>query len=338
LPKRISSFVRSGMRRRDFLAALLATAPAARMAGAQNAPSATRKIGVVTLGVPESAPIFLAFITGLRELGYEPGKNIILEFRHAEGRADRLPRLIAQLFAEKVDVLVVESIAAATAAKNASQTTPIVLAIASDPVGAGIFASLTHPGGNVTGLSLQSEEITAKRVQLLRELLPTMSKLAVLYNPNRPTIGTNIKETETAARGFGMDVRLIPLDSPDNLSIAFDQVPSAHTDALMTLPDGMLLSLARPIGEATLRNRLPSIFPERDFVESGGLMAYGPSLAAHFHRAATYVDKILKGAKPGDLPVEQPTKFELTVSLQSAKTLGLTIPPTIMALADQVIE
>jgi putative ABC transport system substrate-binding protein len=326
------------MRRRDFLAALISTATTARITAAQNAPDTIRKIGIVTLGVPQSAPIFLAFITGLYELGYEPGKNIILEFRYAEGRADRLPALIAELVAEKVDVLVVESIAAAIAAKNASRTTPIVLAIASDPVGAGVFASLARPGGNITGLSLQSEEITAKRVQLLKELLPTMSRLAVVYNPNRPTIGTNIKEAETAARRFSLDVRLVPLDSPDNIRIAFDHVVTARSEALMTLPDGMLFNLAKPIGELTLRNGLPSIFPERDFVEAGGLMAYGPSLAAHFHRAAAYVDKILKGAKAGDLPVEQPTKFALTVNLQSAKRLGVTIPSTIMVLADEVLE
>lgn len=326
------------MRRRHFLAALISTATTARIAGAQNAAGAIRKIGVVTLGVPRSAPIFLAFITGLHELGYEPGKNVVLEFRYAEGRADRLAGLITELLREKVDLLVVESIAAAIAAKTLSQTTPIVLAIASDPVGAGIFASLARPGGNITGLSLQSEEITAKRVQLLKELLPTMSRLAVIYNPNRPTIATNVKEVESAAVQFGLDVRLIPLASPDNLRIAFDHLLTARSDALMTLPDGMLLNLAKPIGELTLRNGLPSIFPERDFVEAGGLMAYGPSLAAHFHRAAAYVDKILKGAKAGDLPVEQPTKFELTVNLRSARTFGVTIPSTIMALADEILE
>jgi putative tryptophan/tyrosine transport system substrate-binding protein len=326
------------MRRRHFLSGLVCAVTMTRIAGAQNTSSAIRKIGVVTLGVPQSAPIFLAFITGLRELGYEPGKNIILEFRYAQGRADRLPTLIAELFAQNVEILVVESIAGAIAAKNASQTIPIVLAIASDPVGAGVFASLTHPGGNVTGLSLQSEEITGKRVQLLKEVLPTMSRLAVVYNPNRPTIGTNIKEAETAARRFSLDVQLIPLASPDNLRIAFDQVVTARPGALMTLPDGMLLNQAKPIGELARGSRIPSIFPERDFVEAGGLMAYGPSLAAHFHRAAAYVDKILKGAKPGDLPVEQPTKFELIVSLQSAKALGLTIPSSIVASADEVLE
>jgi putative tryptophan/tyrosine transport system substrate-binding protein len=326
------------MRRRDFLSGLVCAATTPRMAGAQTASSALRKIGVVTLSMPQSEPIFLAFITGLHELGYEPGKNIVLEFRYAQGRADRLPALIGELFAENVDVLVVESIAAAIAAKNASQTTPIVLAIAADPVGAGVFASLARPGGNVTGLSLQSEEITAKRIQLLKDLLPTMSRLAVVYNPNRPTIETNIKEVETAARQFGLDIRLIPLDSPDTLRIAFDQVVAARPEALMTLPDGMLWTQARPIGALTLGSRLPSIFPERDFVEAGGLMAYGPSLAAHFHRAAAYVDKILKGAKPSDLPVEQPTKFELVINLKTAKALSLDIPDKLLALADEVIE
>jgi len=326
------------MRRREVLSGLLFAATTATRAAAQNPSTMLRKIGVVTLGVPQSALIFLAFLTGLRELGYEPGKNIVLVFRYAEGRADRLPGLVAELLTEKVDLLVVESIAAAIVAKKASQTTPIVLAIASDPIGAGVFASLARPGGNITGLSLQSEEVTGKRVQLLKELLPMMRRLAVIYNPNRPTIGTNIKEAESAARRFHLDVMLVELDSPDNLRSVFDRVDAMHSEALMTLPDGMLLSLAKPIGELALGRRVPSIFPERDFVEAGGLMAYGPSLAAHFHRAAAYVDKILKGANPGDLPVEQPTKFELTVNLRSARTLNLTVPPAIMALADEVLE
>lgn len=326
------------MRRRDFLSGLACAVTASPIARAQTTSSAIRKIGVVTLGVPQSAPLFKAFITGLHELGYEPGKNIVLEFRHAEGRADRLSDLVTDVIAQNVDVIVVESIAAAIAAKKASQTTPIVLAIASDPVGAGVFASLARPGGNATGLSLQSEEITAKRVQLLKEVVPRIATIAVLYNPNRPTIATNIKETEAAARTFGIQVLLIPVDAPDNLRMAFEHLASARPEVLMTLPDGMLFTLAKPIGEFTVNSRLPAIFPERDFVESGGLMAYGPSLAAHFHRAAAYVDKILKGARPGDLPVEQPTKFELIVNLKTAKALGLNLPGSLLAIADEVIE
>ena len=332
--------------RREFLTLLggAAASPilwslaAPSIARAQTTSSATRKIGVVTLGVSQSSPLFKAFITGLRELGYEPGKNIVVEFRHAEGRADRLPDLVTEVMAQNVDIVVVESIAAAIVAKKASQTIPIVVAIASDPVGAGVFASLARPGGNATGLSLQSEEITAKRVQLIRDVVPGTATMAVLYNPNRPTIETNIKETEAAARMIGIQVQLIPVEAPDNLRMAFEHVARVRPEVLMTLPDGMLLSLAKPIGELTVDRRLPGIFPERDFVESGGLMAYGPSLAAHFHRAAAYVDKILKGAKPADLPAEQPTRFELIVNLKSAKSLGLTLSPTFMTLADEMIE
>jgi putative tryptophan/tyrosine transport system substrate-binding protein len=326
------------MRRRDFLCGMACTVAASPLARAQTISSAIRKIGVVTLGVPQSAPMFKAFITGLHELGYEPGKNIVLEFRHAEGRVDRLFDLVTDLIAQNVEIIVVESIAAAIAAKKASQTIPIVLAIASDPVGAGVFASLARPGGNATGLSLQSEEIIAKRVQLLKEVLPRIGTMAVLYNPNRPTVATNIKETEAAARTFGIQVQLIPVDAPDNLLLAFEHLVSARPEVLMTLPDGMLFSLAKPIGELTVKNRLPAIFPERDFVESGGFLAYGPSLAAHFHRAAAYVDKILKGANPGDLPVEQPTKFELIINLKTAKALGLSVPLIIQMTADEVIE
>jgi putative ABC transport system substrate-binding protein len=334
------------MRRREFITLLggAAASPifwsfaAWSIARAQTASSATRKIGVVTLGMPQSSPLVKAFITGLRELGYEPGKNIVLEFRSAEGRADRLSALVAEVMAQNVDIIVVESIAAAIAAKKASQTMPIVVAIASDPVGAGVFASLASPGGNATGLSLQSEEIISKRIQLIREVVPGTATIGILYNPNRPTVADNIKETESAARTFGIQLQLIPIETPDNLRMALEHVVSARPDAFMTLPDGMLLNLAKPIGEFSFERRLPGMFPERDFVESGGLMAYGPSLAVQFHRAAAYVDKILKGAKPADLPAEQPTRFELIVNLKSAKSLGLTLSPTIMSIADELIQ
>lgn len=333
------------MRRRKFLthlgcaaSPLLWSLAEPLIVRAETISGATRKIGVVTLGVPQSSPIFKAFITGLHELGYEPGKNIVIEFRHAEGRSDKLSDLVTELLAQHVEIIVVESSAAAVAAKKASQTTPIVVAIASDPVGAGVFASLARPGGNATGLSLQSEEITAKRVQLIKEAVRDAVKIAALYNPSRPTVATNIQETDDAARAVGMQVELIPVESPDNLRIALEHVVSARPQVLMTLPDGMLFGLAKPIGAFTVARRLPGIFPERDFVEAGGLMAYGPSLAANFHRAAAFVDKILKGAKPADLPAEQPTRFELILNLKSAKLLGLDVPPAIMTLADEVIE
>jgi putative ABC transport system substrate-binding protein len=282
--------------------------------------------------------MFKAFITALRELGYESGKNIVLEFRYAEGHSDRLPELLNEVLAQNVDIIVVESIAAAVLAKKASQTIPIVVAIASDPVGAGVFASFARPGGNATGLSLQSEEITAKRIQLITDVVPGVASMAVLYNPNRATIETNIKETEVAARKMGVQVRFIPVGTPDNLPMALEQMASGSPEVVMTLPDGMLLSLAKPIGAFTVNRRLPGIFPERDFVEAGGLMAYGPSLVAHFHRAAAYVDRILKGAKPADLPAEQPTRFELILNLKSAKSLGLTFSSSIIILADEMIE
>jgi putative ABC transport system substrate-binding protein len=288
--------------------------------------------------VAQSSPIFGAFIAGLHELGYEPGKNIAIEFRHAEGRSDRLSGLVTELFAQHVEIIVVESSAAAVAAKEASQTTPIVVAIASDPVGAGVFASLSRPGGNATGLSLQSEEIASKRVQLIKEAVRDAVKIAALYNPSRPTVATNIRETHDTAQAIGMQVEFIPVESPDKLPIALERVVSARPQVLMTLPDGMLLGLAEPIGAFTVARRLPGIFPERDFVEAGGLMAYGPSLAANFHRAAAFVDKILKGTKPADLPVEQPTKFELFINLKTSKALGLDVPPTLLARADEVIE
>jgi len=332
------------MRRREFISIVGGAAASsvfcsiAAPVGAQTTSSAVRKLGVVTLGVPQSSLLIEAFIKGLRELGYEPGRNILLEFRNAEGQADRLSALVTEVMAKNIDIIVVESIAAAIVAKNASQTIPIVVAIASDPVGAGVFASLVRPGGNATGLSLQSEEIIPRRIQLIREVVPGTKTIAVLYNPQRPTVADNIKETEAAAQMFGIQVQLVGVHNPDNLRIATDNVVRAKPDVFMTLPDGMLLSLAKPIGEFSLDRRLPGIFPERDFVESGGLMAYGPSLAAHFHRAAAYVDKILKGAKPGDLPAEQPTRFELVVNLKSAKALGLTLSANVISIADELIQ
>ena len=332
------------MRRREFISIVGGAAASsviclvAAPVGAQTTSSAVRKLGVVTLGVPQSSLLIEAFIKGLRELGYEPGRNILLEFRTAEGQADRLSALVTEVMAKNIDIIVVESIAAAIVAKNASQTIPIVVAIASDPVGAGVFASLVRPGGNATGLSLQSEEIIPRRIQLIREVVPATKTIAVLYNPQRPTVADNIKETEAAAQMFGIQVQLVGVENPDNLRMAMDNVVRAKPDVFMTPPDGMLLSLAKPIGEFSLDRRLPGIFPERDFVESGGLMAYGPSLAAHFHRAATYVDKILKGAKPGDLPAEQPTRFELVVNLKSAKALGLTLSANVISIADELIQ
>jgi len=332
------------MRRREFISIVGGAAASsvfcsiAAPVGAQTTSSAVRKLGVVTLGVPQSSLLIEAFIKGLRELGYEPGRNILLEFRNAEGQADRLSALVTEVMAKNIDIIVVESIAAAIVAKNASQTIPIVVAIASDPVGEGVFASLVRPGGNATGLSLQSEEIIPRRIQLIREVVPGTKTIAVLYNPQRPTVADNIKETEAAAQMFGIQVQLVGVHNPDNLRIATDNVVRAKPDVFMTLPDGMLLSLAKPIGEFSLDRRLPGIFPERDFVESGGLMAYGPSLAAHFHRAAAYVDKILNGAKPGDLPAEQPTRFELVVNLKSAKALGLTLSANVISIADELIQ
>src|SRR4051794_29650220 len=250
------------------------------MAQAQIIPSVIRKVGVVTLSVSQSSATFNAFIAGLRELGYEAGKNMVLEFRYAGGQPERLSGLLNEVLVQNVDIIVVESIAAAVLAKKASQTIPIVVAIASDPVGAGVFASLARPGGNATGLSLQSEEITAKRIQLIRDVVPGAATMAVLYNPNRPTIEKNIKETEIAARQVGVQVRLIPVGTPDDLPMALDETAKGQPAAVMTLPDGMLLSLAKPIGAFMLSRNLPWIFPERDFAEAGGLMAYGPSLTA----------------------------------------------------------
>jgi putative tryptophan/tyrosine transport system substrate-binding protein len=295
-------------------------------------------IGILTLGVPSSTPIFEAFRQRLRELGYVEGQNITLEHRFGEGRADRLPALAAELVRMKVDLIVTESVQAALAAKHATQTIPIVMAVVSEPVALGLVVSFARPGGNVTGLSLQVSGVSGKRLQLLKEAAPHSTRVAVIRNPTNPAHAGALEETEAAARSLGLRLQSVEVRSPADLDAAFKAVTSALSSALITLGDGMLLDNRRRIVAFAAQGRLPAIFPDREFAEAGGLMAYGPNLAANFRRAAAYVDKILKGSKPGDLPVEQPMGFELVINLKTAKELGLTIPSTLLFQADEVIQ
>ena len=296
------------------------------------------RIGVLTLAVAPSTPLAEAFRQGLREHGYVEGQNLAFEYRYAEGRADRLPALAAELARLKVDVIVTESNMAALAAKRATETIPIVMAIAGDPVKAGVVGSLARPGGNVTGLSLMHPDLSGKRLQLLKEAVPRIALVAVIWNPTDPAAVDFLRETEVAARSLGLRLHAIEARAPAELDAAFKAVADARPSAFFTLPGGMFQDNQTRILEFAKKNRLPGVFPNRVFVEAGGLISYGPNLAASSRRAAAFVDKLLKGAKPADLPIEQPTTFELVINLKTARALGLTIPASVLVRADQAIE
>jgi putative ABC transport system substrate-binding protein len=322
--------------RRAFLGTLgLLAAPL--VAEAQPAAKAAR-IGMLTLAVGPSSPMAEAFRQGLREHGYVEGQHVTFEYRYAEGRAERLPALAAELVRRKVDVIVIESNVAALAAKRATQTIPIVMGIAGDPVKAGVVSNLGRPGGNVTGLTLIHPELSGKRLQLLKEAVRTLALVAIIWNPADPALVDYLPDTEAAARSLGLRIHAVAARSPMELEAAFKAVSDARPSAFFTFPGGLFLDNRTRIVDFATRNRLPGIFPSGAYAEAGGLMSYGPNLTATFHRAAEYVDRILKGAKPGELPIEQPTKFELVINLKTAKTLGLTIPPSLLLRADQVID
>lgn len=320
-----------------FAIALIGVLSGASVSDGQQ-PAKIARVGVLTLSVGPSTPIFEGFRRGLREHGYVDGQNIIVEFRFAEGRPERLPAMAAELVNLKVDVIVIESVVAARAAKQATDVIPLVTAVHGDPVGAGLAASLARPGGNVTGLSLLALELSSKRLQLLREIAPKATRVAVIWNAANPVSAGYLAESQTAGRQLGLQLYPFEVRSPTDLDLAFNAVAAVRPSAVMTLPDGMLLAHRARILDFVTKNRFPAIFPDREFAESGGLLAYGPNLTSHFRRAVAFVDKILKGAKPGDLPIEQPTEFELVVHLKTAKALGLTIPQSMLLGADKVIE
>jgi putative ABC transport system substrate-binding protein len=279
-----------------------------------------------------------SFRQGLRDLGYLEGKNILIESRWAEGHRERLAALAADLVRLDVAVIVTESPPAALAAQQATHTIPIVTAAIGDPVALGLVASLARPGGNVTGLTLQDPKLSGKRLEFLKEAAPHATLVTVIWNATNPAHASYLGETEAAARALGLQLHAIAVRSPAELDRAFEAIASTRPSALITLADGMLLDNRTDIVAFAAKSRLPAIFPDREFAEAGGLMTYGPNLAANFRRAATFVDKILKGAKPADLPVEQPMKFKFVINLKTAQTLGLTLPPHLLYFADEVIQ
>ena len=283
--------------------------------------------------------LIAAFRQGLRELGYVEGKTVILEVRLAEGAVERLPPLARELVALKPDIIVASNDAAIASVRRETQTIPIVMAISSDPAGAGFVASLARPGRNVTGLSTLSPELSGKRLELLREVVPGLSRVAFLWNPDSRGNLLDYKETEGVARSLHVELQSVEVSRVEDLDRAFSEITKGRAQALI-VPAGNPIVVARrdQLASFAQRGRLPSIYGSREYVDAGGLISYGPSFADLFRRAATYVDKILKGAKPADLPVEQPTKFELVINLKTAKALGLTIPVSVQKRADHLIQ
>jgi putative ABC transport system substrate-binding protein len=298
------------------------------------------KVPRIGLLVPGSQSVFSirtdAFRQGLRELGYVEGQNIAIEYRYVEGQTDRLPDLATELVQLKVDVIVTASIPPVLAAKKASSTIPIVFAATNDPVASGLVDSLARPGGNITGLTNLSPDLDGKRLELLKEAFPKVTRVAYLWNPDAPASG--LRGMQAAASGLGVQLQSLEARSANDFDSAFEAALKERAHALITLPSPVFITHQKRIVDFATKSRLPAIYSFSDFVYSGGLMAYAPSLLENWRRAAHFVDKILKGTKPGEIPVEQPTKFELVINLKTAKQIGVTIPPNVLARADKVIR
>jgi putative ABC transport system substrate-binding protein len=323
--------------RRTFLGALASGLLAAPLAAQAQPPGKVYRIGMLERTSPATnAANFEAFRRGLRELGYVEGKNLVIEYRSADGRDERFAGLATELVRLNVDLILTRGTPAALAAKNATGTIPVVITGLADPVGQGIVASLARPGGNITGVSAIVTELYAKRVELLRELLPRASRISALFNMSNPSLPPAWKEIETAARSLGMQPQLLDVRKPEDLGPAFDGAVRRRTDALVVGLDTLTQASQRLIVDLAAKHRLPAVYASMEF--AGGLVVYGVNYPDHYRRAATFADRIFKGTQPGDLPVERPMKFELIINVKTAKALGLTIPPSLLQRADQVIE
>jgi putative ABC transport system substrate-binding protein len=303
-------------------------------------PKKLYRIGYLDSGSASGSTHLLeAFRQGLRDLGYVEGKNILIESLYAELKSERLPDLAAELVRLKVDVILVRATGEALAVKQTTSTIPIIMLNVGNPMAAGLIASLARPGGNITGLTQMTPEVGGKRLELLKEVVPRMSRLAVL-TMSRPDTGLQLqmKEIEAAAQALGVQLQPLELRGPEDIDSAFQAAANTRVSALIVLAHPPFFAERRRIGELAVKSRLPTMYPQSDYVDAGGLMSYGVNIADLYRRAATYVDKILKGAKPADLPVEQPTKFEFVVNLKTAKQIGLTIPPNVLVRADRVIK
>jgi len=321
------------------LAAFVLIAPLAALA--QRPPPKVPRIGYLEASMPQngSSRFLEDFRQGLRELGYVEGKNVVLDIRFAEGKLDRLPALADELVRLNVDVLVAVNSPSVKAAKQATQTIPIVMPLSSDPVGDGLVASLARPGGNITGLSVMSPELGAKRLQLLKETFPKLSRpVAVLWNPDYIGMAARFRQAQGAAPSVGLGVRSVEVRDSRELERAIENMDHERPDAMLVLADPLTLSQRLRIVEFAEQEKLPAMYEGSPFVDAGGLMSYGPNTDKVVSRAAIFVDKILKGAKPGDLPIEQPERFELVINLRTAKQLGIAIPQSILLQADRVIQ
>jgi ABC-type uncharacterized transport system substrate-binding protein len=313
----------------------------APLAGEAQQRTKVPRIGVLMIH-PSSTAVAMqyreAFRQGLRDLGYVEGQNIVIEHRWGEGKVERYPALAAELVSLQVDCLVTAGTQASQAAKHATATIPIVMVAASDPVGTGLVTSLARPGGNITGLAFMNPELSGKRLELLQEAVPRLSRVAILWHGGHPAALLALHEMEAAGRGLRVPLQALEVRGPNDFEQAFAAATREGAEALIMLPSVFFAAERRRIVDLVTESRLPAIFPVREDAEAGGLMSYGPNLRESFRRAATYVDKILKGTKPTDLPVEQPMTFELVINLKTAKALGLTIPPVLRFRADEVIQ
>jgi putative tryptophan/tyrosine transport system substrate-binding protein len=293
-------------------------------------------LGFLTAG--RDSPGLPALLEGLRQLDWIDDKTIVIEYRYAENRNDRLPELAAELVRLNVNVIVAAGTLAPLAAKRATAMIPIVMTSAGDPLGTKLVSGLARPGGNVTGLSLMSPDISGKRLELIEQIVPDVARVAIMWNASNPYPALVFKQTENAARQLKLEVQSLEVRTPDDVNSALEAAVREKANALITVEDPLTVNYRRQIADFSAKNRLPTMSGLREYVDVGGLLSYGPALADLYRRAAGYVDKILKGTKPSELPVEQPTKFELVVNLKTARALGLTIPPDMLAIADAVIE
>ena len=327
------------MRRREFITLLGGAAAAWPLAARAQQAGKVWRIGMLeTIPAPANAANFEALRNGLRELGYVEGRNLVIEYQSADGRAERFPALAADLVRLNVDVIVTRGTPSALAAWNATRTIPIVMASIGNVIGTGLAVSLARPGGNVTGLTAINNDTELKRLELLKEMVPGAVRIAAMYNMSNLTFALRWKEVELAARALGAESQLLDVRKPEDIASAFAAAAAQRAGALLTSIDAVMQANQRTILELAAKHRLPAIYSTREFVENGGLMSYGVSYPDLYRRAATYIDKILKGANPAALPIEQPTKFELVINLKTAKALGLDVPPTLLARADEVIE
>ena len=317
------------------LAVGLILAPLA--ADAQQAAKVWR-IGILSGASPASPGNLTALLQGFREAGLVEGRNAVFEIRYSEGRTERFPAFASELASLPVDVLVAIGTPGAAAAKQATSTIPIVMAAASDPVGARLVASLAHPGGNVTGLSLLAPELSAKRLDLLTQTVSPFTRVAVLWNLDNEGMALRFRETQAASRVLGVSIQSVGVRTPADFDGAFTTITRERPHGLLVMADTVTIGQRRRTADFAASNRIPAIYEQRDFVDVGGLMSYGIDFVEHYRRAASFVDKVVKGAKPANLPIEQPTKFELVINLKTAKALGLNIPQSVLIRADQVIE